>query len=142
MITLLSAFLLETALACSQFSECATEESALALYKESTSFDVSLIKTVWTDGKPLSPIGGSTILVAIGFAPHRVCSRTRHRYCKRVRECHEGKEVSVDAAFQVVSKSASFRVSTVRTRKSTRSSLQPTSGQKDWRRSFCRVCWT
>ncbi|KAK8808842.1 hypothetical protein WA538_002251 [Blastocystis sp. DL] len=45
MITLLSAFLLATALACSQFSECATEESALALYKESTSFDPSLIKT-------------------------------------------------------------------------------------------------
>ena len=76
MITLLSAFLLATTLACSQFSECTTEESALALYKESTSFDVSLVKTVCSDDGAVIPIGGAAILVAIGFASHRVCSGT------------------------------------------------------------------
>ena len=134
MITLLSAFLLATALACSQFSECATEESALALYKESTSFDPSLIKTVCPNSKRFIAIGGSAILVAIGFAPHWVCSGTQYRYYRRVRECCEGKEVGLDLPSHVVSKSASFRVSTVPTRKSTLLSLRLISGQKDWRR--------
>lgn len=79
-------------------------------------------------------IDNSTIVVEIGVFSNWACCETKYWYYKAIWWCCKRKEVYLELNCHLVSKFASFRVSTMPIRKSLLLSHLHTNGLKDWKK--------